>query len=339
MPGSNCFVCSDKVQRVEDGISCGACSRILHARCSGMSEKDLESFQTLSPVQKKSWTCSDCGSQRRGNRKEGNSSSSDYASDTLLRKMDALHSRFDRVDDALARIEKLEIDARKMEKRLDEHDSAIAKLRVDNGTLWSTVGDLQSNNSNEPPCDLKAIEIYGLKISKSERLIDVAVRVLLDALDMVVEERDIDDCIFIEGRKPADGLSNGAVGGPSNQAAGGGKFSSDVVSGKSNGAAHGGIFIIRFMSRRMRENALRAWKSKRSSGSGVEVDGWPVRGFGVGERLSRDTRRILKETKIVARRLGWKYVWTRRGSVLVRKQEGGNYFIVNSVGSLKSLAK
>lgn len=156
MPASNCFVCKNKVQRAEVGLECLV---VLAPKCSKMPVKDLERFLSLSSVQKKLWTCDDCGSKKNEIRRKGDSSSTDYVSEIIMSKMDALHARFERVDDATARIEKLENDTEVMGKCLDEHECDIAKLKAANGTLWSTVEDLKLNGAAEPPCDLKATEI------------------------------------------------------------------------------------------------------------------------------------------------------------------------------------
>lgn len=156
-------------------------------------------------------------------------------------------------------------------------------------------------------------------------------KVLSDGLDMVVEARDIDDCFFIEGRELVSGLRNASAGRRIDL--------SDNAPMKSNRGATSGIFIMSLTSRRIREDAMQAWRRKKSSCSGVMIGGSPVRSFTIRERLCRSKRLFLKEVKSFAGELGWKYVWTSHGRVLMRRNEGEKAFIVSSLGSLKSMAK
>lgn len=58
----------------------------------------------------------------------------------------------------------------------------------------------------------------------------------------------------------------------------------------------------------------------------------------IRELLSSDVYNLLRETKVRARTLEYKFVWYRNGSIYIRKSEGTPRITINNVEDLTNLS-
>lgn len=82
--------------------------------------------------------------------------------------------------------------------------------------------------------------------------------------------------------------------------------------------------VVRLARRHLRDELLRAARIRRSisAESGQRVF--------VNERLTRPNRQLFQHVREECRRLQWRYCWTRRGRIFVRRSDGAQAFQLRS---------
>ena len=82
------------------------------------------------------------------------------------------------------------------------------------------------------------------------------------------------------------------------------------------------VIVIRLARRAARDSLLSAARVRRGlTTADIQMPGAPKRIF-VNERLTKTNRQLFYLTRQAADRLNWKYVWTKDGHILARKEEG-----------------
>lgn len=81
------------------------------------------------------------------------------------------------------------------------------------------------------------------------------------------------------------------------------------------------VMTVRLTRRALRDEVLRAARTRRGVDTAGIVDGDSSR-FYVNERLSRVHRMLFYKSREMARRLGWRYIWTRGGRIYARRDSG-----------------
>lgn len=323
-----CTVCKGKIVRdVLDSVVCSVCHGVFHAKCLQMSKEDLEGYLNLTPALRDMWKCKMCHARRMSfMREEGNVGNVeptpgnsvtpdkvclDAAPSTLADMLKYFEKRFDRIDEYMKEM-------RNMYSTVT-HD--VALLQEKSITIEKRVSSLEHKQNVLECCDLNAIEIHGLpNIGHGERYI--AALELFKAMDLVVDDKDLDECT-LHRKKWVKKVDVGAAS-----------------SGKTSHEAVQSLLIVRFTTRRVREMVLQHWREMRRNGTS-ELNALGVSGLrlAVNERMCRATRELFYRTKSLAKHCGWSYVWMRRGKVFIREKEGDKPIILNSIEDLDTLSK
>lgn len=81
--------------------------------------------------------------------------------------------------------------------------------------------------------------------------------------------------------------------------------------------------VVRFTRRTVRDSVLRAARVRRDlTAADLEVRGAAAQRIYVNERLSRVNRSLFYKAREAGRRMKWRYVWTKDGRILARKDIG-----------------
>ncbi|KAL4720127.1 hypothetical protein ACJJTC_018334 [Scirpophaga incertulas] len=81
------------------------------------------------------------------------------------------------------------------------------------------------------------------------------------------------------------------------------------------------LIVVRLARRAVKDQLLQAARVRRSTTTeGTGLPGPPVR-FYVNERLTRISRLVFRRAREEARRLSWRYVWSRDGRVFARRDD------------------
>ncbi|XP_063828953.1 uncharacterized protein LOC135078285 [Ostrinia nubilalis] len=80
--------------------------------------------------------------------------------------------------------------------------------------------------------------------------------------------------------------------------------------------------VVRFLRRHQRDEFLKVAKTKRKlTCSDIEVPGTP-RSLYFNERLTHENRQLFRSARHRCKGSGFKYCWTKTGTVYIRKQDG-----------------
>ncbi|KAL0879391.1 hypothetical protein ABMA27_003152 [Loxostege sticticalis] len=182
-----------------------------------------------------------------------------------------------------------------VEQRLEAVEARRPGPETDAGAvaeLERTVSVLrQELNDRDQEALLADLEIGQLPEAKGENVLH-SVCVLASRLGVPLEERDV---VFAE-----------RVGAPPAEAGGRARR-----------------VVVRLARRHLRDELLRAARVRR----GVAEGGGRV--F-VNERLTRSNRQLYHQVREECRKLQWRYSWTRRGRVFVRRSDGAQVFQIRS---------
>jgi hypothetical protein len=98
-----------------------------------------------------------------------------------------------------------------------------------------------------------------------------------------------------------------------------------------------GPLVVRFCRRHTRDQFYKAVKSKRLTTEHLGIDG-PSSKIYFNDRLTRDNRHLFRECRAQFKAAGYKYCWTKRGQIYVKKYEGkgegSEAIIVRSLGHM-----
>lgn len=116
----------------------------------------------------------------------------------------------------------------------------------------------------------------------------------------------------------------------------------DIVSAARAGAYRGSVtgadmverrprpLVLRLARRHLRDELLRSARVRRgvtTEGMGTPTN--PQR-FYVNERLTKYKRQLFRKAREAARRTGWRFVWTRHGTILARKEHGNPCCVIRT---------
>lgn len=92
---------------------------------------------------------------------------------------------------------------------------------------------------------------------------------------------------------------------------------------------------VRLARRSVRDELIKAARVRR----GLSTEGLGLRGsprpLYVNERLTRTNRQLFNRAREIAKKLSWRFVWTREGRVFVRQDQGAPATRIRSSGDLE----
>lgn len=204
---------------------------------------------------------------------------------------DTIKNSGERLDGIEARVEALEV---KLEQKV---------LPINNEQLDSTIAELKCQlNERDQELLLNDIEITGIPECKDESTLHV-VKVLAVKLGVAIDERDL-----VHAERIGATLRNRVV-------ASDGSTSADPATQRPR------TISVRLARRATRDALLRAARVRRGLSTGdLDMPGPPHRVY-VNERLTRTNRQLFYRARQAGSLHNWKYVWTRDGKILARKDD------------------
>ncbi|KAL0810917.1 hypothetical protein ABMA28_010216 [Loxostege sticticalis] len=93
---------------------------------------------------------------------------------------------------------------------------------------------------------------------------------------------------------------------------------------------------VRLARRSLRDQIIKAARVRR----GINTDGLglraPLRPLYVNERLTRTNRQLFNRAREMAKKFGWRFVWTREGHVFARQDHGAPAARIRSLADIES---
>ncbi|KAH9635238.1 hypothetical protein HF086_013265 [Spodoptera exigua] len=193
------------------------------------------------------------------------------------------------------RMESLEVRVGSLEQRLEQ------KIVPDKGILENTIDELRCQlNDRDQELLLNDIEISGIPECKDESALHL-VKVLGTKLGVIVDERDV---VHVE-RVGSTHRNRTTT-----------SISADPASRRPRSIS------VRFARRVTRDALLRAARVRRGmTTQDLDISGQAHRVY-VNERLTRTNRQLFYLARQAGTRGNWRYVWTKDGRILARKEDG-----------------
>lgn len=341
MPAVKCGGCAKFLSPIE-AAKCRQCSALYHRVCVNLP---------AAGVVGSTWRCPEClKNQRRDNRTEtpvrggtDPSQAEEHCSPEELMDLDSSINKTaldatanisrDLTDELRLFKEELRTEFRLMHVEFQELRAEMAQIkeslrisdeRID--TLETRVGALEHRLQQEVPPDrdplentiaelkcqlnerdqellLNDIEVTGIPESKDESTLHL-VQVLAIKLGVDIDERDVVHAERVGStRRNRVETSDGSI--PADPA-----------------AQRPRCISVRFARRATRDTLLRAARVRRGLSAGdLNIAGPPHRVY-VNERLTRANRQLFYHARQAGSQNKWKFVWTREGKILARREDG-----------------
>ncbi|KAJ0169453.1 hypothetical protein K1T71_015040 [Dendrolimus kikuchii] len=188
--------------------------------------------------------------------------------------------------------------------------------------LEDTIADLKLQlNEREQEFLYNDLEMTGIPEEKNESLMRI-IKTISVKLGVEIEERDV---VHVErvgsARRNRVEASDGIPG----------SNSANLMTSRPRSIA------VRFARRVTRDQLLRASRVRRLlTTTDVEVAGPPGRVY-INERLTRSNRHLFYCARQAGMRMKWRYIWTKDGKILARKEESQPVFLVRCQRDLNKI--
>ncbi|XP_073957473.1 uncharacterized protein [Choristoneura fumiferana] len=334
-----CAACCKKIT-TKQHLECSKCGENYHTICINISD-----FRKLSDSFKLNWMCPSCQSKEP---KKGNagtpvrSSAAVEGTDnrkattpippqtdppmspdnesigTLAAEIRLLRNDMCEVKDHLSklmsslvvcfsRLDTLEANLTVTDARL----KALEDHELEKALLVQQVCQLQETVNSQAQASLRNdIEIQGLNEAPNENTHHI---ILTAAAKIGVSLKD-EDLDFVSRVGPP--LSRGK----------------DQI--KKTPGSRSRILVVRFLRQHKRDEFLKAAKARRNLTSAVLGVGGPASNIFCNERLTKVNRELFRGARLRKSSAGYKYCWTRNGTVLVRKCEGSQAIAIRNHADL-----
>lgn len=290
-------------------VKCGKCKSLAHAICAGLKKEEVQFYLETN----KTWICSQCELNESSLRYISPSKEQSSANEVLLNAIKEVNTKLD--DQRTYYFDAIS----KLEKRLDSFIETAKKmdsLTKENASLKKSVSDLEGRLLNiEQQMRETSIDIVGVPLMKKgndkENTREVVLKILNTGLEMNVMSENIIDCYRIYPKHK--NVSSMSTNHPPLIAV---KLSNSHITNTILG-----------LKRKMKTN-LNTKKIFNTSTSN------PI--F-VNENLCPGKRFLFNEARKVMKNLNYSYVWTRRGVVLMKKNDESDVQTINGIGDLSKL--
>ncbi|XP_052753089.1 uncharacterized protein LOC128201146 [Galleria mellonella] len=203
-------------------------------------------------------------------------------------------------------------------ERMDNIDSRIEEMEKRLAALPSVADSPMSDIVEKLRCDLNErdqellindLEITNFPEEKGENPIHIVTQVATK-LGVSLVQHDIVSAERVGMRRVAAAASEG------------------VVSARPRPIA------VRLARRDLRDDLLRGARVRRGADTAdLGVSATP-RPFYINERLTKYNRALFQKAREAGRRLGWRFVWTRRGRIYTRKDTTSSFHLLRSESDL-----
>lgn len=321
------MACLKAVTPATHYLKCCECGNCYHiGKCSGITKNTLKSMSRDELLE---WSCSTCvSSKSRLNRRHDDSDSQAGASEP------SLHDVMSKLDLVLRRLDVLE---KKQEEQVVMHDATNRKIDKQTETIEGiekTLEFLSSKYDNllttveaqkEELKDLKekTTHLEADLLAKDERVSDLEIQV--DRLEHYSRKKNLEihGIAYAEGEDLRVVLSSVAnklkLRAPNHE-------DIEVVHRVKAKAGMIPPILVRFSRQEMKED----WLKKRTS--------LKEEGIYLNENMTFRIKKLLWETKKVAKDKEYEFAWARNGRVFVKKHEGAKPVEIRKISELNKIA-
>lgn len=332
---NKCRSCGKYISASSDVVKCNQCGLHFHKTCAGVGTADARSFTK--------WHCKNC--KNTGTKKNTPESCSSGSPDADLdlhpdartaiscdlnlaeeiklirlqlssiqndtascrQEMNTFRQEVLKLNTTMAefnnRINMVEEKLNNVTKRLTAAEKHIS---VATGTDIATQIQFSLNERDQESYS-SDLEIAGVEEGPNENPTHL-LTVIAQKIGVALEERDI---VSAERK----GKRRGAIG---------------SSAGGDTGPLGPRTLVVRLARRSLRDQLLRAARTRRGADTSDIVPNAPVRRFYINERLTWINRGLFRKVREEARSKNWKFVWTRNGRVYARQSSESSAYRIRS---------
>lgn len=293
---AECATCNRKINRAQGAINCGnkLCGRVFHPECVNLAEG------TGTPPLE--WRCSFC--QDAAKAQEVPADINETLS-SILKEMKIMRSEIGDVKTSIQftsdQYDALMLEVRELTKIKKENSIKIEQLEIENRELKKEMGKFQNKlNDLEQYGRRNNVEVHGIDEKEGE---DVTKLIIELGANLNFKAEELKGQIEAAHRLKPKKVDNKPRTRPA-------------------------PIIVRFLSRVTQEN----WMAKHKTGlaSFNIIEGGSQTDIYISENLTAENRHLAYLARKAGRELRFKYVWTKYGTVFMRKDEKSRVLKIDS---------
>lgn len=304
----SCVSCTAGVTTKSPGLQCtGQCQKFFHGKCVDLSKADINRFAETGVL----WMCNSCRDKTGSNKRKSFivSESDDDGNMAFIRTtlhdiQESVKSLNRKYDDLLESVSFCSNQVSAFEaslKRFNEKIQAMEKINIENVQLKNAVADLNSKvDALEQNNRINNIEIQGVPYKNNENLLSILEKIG-DHIQCPILPSHVDTVHRVTQHQ-----------------------SSDLPK----------PIVVKLLSKQKRDTILAAAKTKRLSYSAQSTPGLIIEGVSnrmfINEHLTSRMKILLKKTKEICKAKGYRFVWVRNCSILVRRDDKSKILTIRS---------
>lgn len=307
----SCNICKNQKRVLRSGvtydtmISCGKCKLFFHPICVRLTKEDYDYLIS----ENKSWYCETCGKMDKSVRYD----EKDDGEVTL----ESLLAAINQVNNALReQQEKHDAFVVRMDDRLNNLDTVLQKVKevmLENKALKVSITKLEAKiNEIEQRSRNSSLDIVGVPIDDNESITETVKQVIRIGLDIKLDNDDIVDCFRMNPEK-------------TNESAGHGKEKTPVI-------------VVKLKNERVKSKILAAKSTRKQSLCTKAIFKHNNNNaIFINENLTPARRFLFNEAMSVKRNKEYMFLWTRNGTVFMRKDKSTSVITINCKEDLQNV--
>jgi hypothetical protein len=294
-----CARCNETLPRDGEFVTCKGCSSDAHFECSGLRES---TYRGMSNQKKNEWRCINC---RTGKNRTTSVSTIECTNvqDTIQqinKKLEILMEMNNKIEDVQKHVTSITEELKIYKEKVIKLEKIIENKERAIESLESRVMSLEQYSRKNN------IEIIGVDKTKEENLEQIF-EVICNKLKLTDVSREDIETIH---RIP------------------------NINSRKES-------IIVQLKSRNVREKILSKRKTEIRNSDIVGRSNSPTQDSSIyiRENQSKEFKKLFWDVKTIARENGFKFIWSKNGKILIRKNENSRIIQIHSVNEIKSMVR
>lgn len=340
-----CKKCTRSIRSNTKGVNCSNCNSLFHLSCGKISEalvKEIEEGTT-------DWRCPSCRDNKSRKslvvssgapiERSLSTSSLDASNSTditntinklaaSLKKLNEYQqscaATFDTISQQMQELQNLSV-------KVNEHDARIQHIEKDNKIMKSTIKMLTKRLDNvDQRYSNDKLQFSQVPFTEGENIRNIVVGIGRQ----INIQLNNDDILDAYRTKPTvkNAVLEPNFEGPRSASS----TDFDVQPVNHGKATSNNTIVVKFRSRLLRNNIINSFRNEFKK-EGLFLDNNKKNRIFINEHLSSNRRRLLFKTKLFAKANNYKYVWTRNGTIFLRKGDGTKKISVDCLTDFASI--
>lgn len=288
MGGEKCKRCNDPISFDAISVKCyGSCNGVYHLECSNLSHR---TFKAKSEAEKRKWVCVSCRDKKK--REKAADRETEESKDTESESTDEEEGRKPKNQkfSLEEKIDLIMLEQKRTNNLILEFRNTVGALQAELEEKNKIISDLKEElNDFKQHYRSNYIELHNVKSSSNEtekELEDITIKVCQE-IGIEIVSNDIEAIHRIQ----------------------------------TKAASKQKPIIVQLQSRKKKNAILEAKKGKKVTQDMIQNNGKKEEQIFICESLTKENKELLFHTKEAAKEKGYKFVWTKHGKILARKNE------------------